>query len=124
MASTLPTEILRGEVWDFDPDPVKGREQGKKVRPALVISSNQFNESRADLVIVMPLTTRNRGIPCHVKITPKDGGVRKISFAMCEQIRSISKERLKRRRGMVRNQQVLQAVSEWVCDLLDLEKFY
>lgn len=123
MASKQPTEVLRGEIWDFNPDPVKGREQRKKIRPALVVSNDQLNESDAGLIIVIPLTTRNRNIPCHVKISPKDGGVRKISFAMCEQIRAISKERLKRRRGMVKNQQILQSISEWLCDLLDLELF-
>lgn len=116
-------EVLRGDVWDFDPDPVKGREQGKKIRPALIISNNQLNESDAGLVVVIPFTTRNRQIPCHVKVSPKDGGVKKISFAMCEQIRAISKERLKRRRGAIKNQQILQAISEWLCDLLDLEMF-
>jgi mRNA interferase MazF len=42
---------LQGEIWLFDPDPVKGNEIGKKVRPALVVSNNLMNEGASGLVI-------------------------------------------------------------------------
>lgn len=120
MVSKKTSEVLRGEIWEFDPDPVRGREQGKKIRPALIISSDQLNRSAAGLVIVIPLTTKNRGIPTHVAIKPKDGGVRKTSYAMCEQIRAISTERLVRRWGRLNNNGVLTEISEWLSDLLEL----
>jgi mRNA interferase MazF len=39
-------------------------------------------------------TTRRRDLPIHVEVRPPDGGLREVSFAMCEQIRSLAVERL------------------------------
>ena len=50
------TTPLRGEVWLVDLDPTRGREQAGK-RPALVISTNEFNGSPADLVVIVPITS-------------------------------------------------------------------
>lgn len=93
----------RGEIWHADLDPTKGREQAGR-RPVLVVSVDPFNHGRSGLVIVVPLTTRDRGIPSHVPIDPPEGGVTAPSFAMCEAIRSISRERLTRRWGLVRRE--------------------
>jgi mRNA-degrading endonuclease toxin of MazEF toxin-antitoxin module len=54
----------------------------------------QFYQSAADLVVAVPFTTRRRGVPTHVEVRPPAGGLRDLSFAMCEQIRSLSTERL------------------------------
>ena len=112
---------LQGEIWLFDPDPVKGNEIGKKVRPALVVSNNLLNKGPSGLVIVVPVTSKNKGIPSHIRIDPPDGGVKQPSFAMCEHLRSISKERLIKRFGKVHNVAILREVSSWISDLLWLE---
>lgn len=91
-------EPRRGEVWEFDPDPGHGREQQGR-RPGIVVSENWFNTSGADLVFVVPLTTRDRGIPTHVRLP--GGGLGRPSVAMCDQTRAIAVERLIRRRGAV-----------------------
>jgi mRNA interferase MazF len=84
----------RGEIWLADFDPVRGHEQGRQ-RPALIISNNQFNNGPAGLVVVVPLTTRERArIPLRVQIDPPDGGLRERSWALCEAVRSISTDRL------------------------------
>jgi len=85
--------IRRGEVWLADLNPTRGREQTGQ-RPVLVISASPFNQSGAGLVIAVPFTTRERGIPTHVEVRPPDGGLRELSFAMCEQVRSIATDRL------------------------------
>lgn len=90
----------RGEVWLVDLNPVKGHEQSGK-RPALIVSVDIFNQGPADLVVVIPITTKNKGIPLHVRINPPRGGLNEISYAKCEDIRSISKERLLERYGSV-----------------------
>lgn len=56
MAAPKP---LRGEVWMFDLNPKKGREQ-KGVRPCLVVSTDGLNRSEFGTVIVCPVTTRDR----------------------------------------------------------------
>lgn len=82
-----------GDVWHVDFDPTQGREQAG-CRPALVISPNRFNSGPAEMVIVVPFTRTDRGIPLHVKVDPPEGGLREGSFAMCEMIRSVSRSRL------------------------------
>ena len=94
------TTPLRGEVWLVELDPTRGREQAGK-RPGLVISTNGFSKSPADLVVLIPITSKDKGIPWHVAIAPPDGGVKTKSFAMCEAVRSVSKERLVQRWGAV-----------------------
>jgi mRNA interferase MazF len=83
----------RGEVWlaDFG-DPV-GREQSGR-RPAIVVSADPLNESRAGVVILIPITTTHRGLPSHVEIEPGSSGLDEVSYAKCEDVKSISEERL------------------------------
>lgn len=96
----MPSRASRGEVWDVDLDPTRGREQAGR-RPALVVSTDRFNHGPAGLVVVVPLTTLFRGIPFHVPIEPPEGGVRARSYAKPEDIRSISSDRLRERWGSV-----------------------
>lgn len=81
----------RGDVWFFDPDPTRGREQ-KKSRPCLILSVDTYNNGPADLLIILPLTTKKKSIPSHIEV--KLLGQKDASYIMCDQIRCISKERL------------------------------
>jgi mRNA interferase MazF len=90
----------RGEVWVVSLDPTKGREQAGK-RPALVLSVDPFNHGPADLIVVLPITSKAKGIPFHVNVKPPEGGLKQESFIKCEDVRSISKERLSQRLGAV-----------------------
>jgi len=84
----------RGEVWVADFDPVRGHEQGRQ-RPALILSTDQFNNGPAGLVVVVPLTTKERArMPLRVRVDPPDGGLKETSWALCEAVRSISTDRL------------------------------
>lgn len=94
------TSARRGEVWlvDFG-DPI-GREQGYR-RPAVVISDDDLNAGPAGVVIVIPTTTRYLGLPVHVEIDVATSGLDDVSYARCEDIRSLSDERLITRLGSV-----------------------
>ena len=85
--------IRRGEVWLAELGPTQGREQSGE-RPVLIVSADPINQGPADLVVAVPFTTRRRGVPTHVEVRPPDGGLRDVSFAMCEQVRSLAVERL------------------------------
>jgi mRNA interferase MazF len=85
--------IRRGEVWLAEPRPTRGNEQTGQ-RPVLIVSADPFNQGRSHLVVAVPFTTRRRGLPSHVEVRPPDGGLRDISFAMCEQVRSLAVDRL------------------------------
>lgn len=120
MASKKPSP-KQGEIWLFDPDPTKGREIGKKVRLGLVISSDSFNKGLSELVIIVPMTSKDKGIFSHVRFDPPDGGITLPSFAVCEQIRSISKNRLIKKMGIVKNALKLREVHSWISDLIWIE---
>ena len=91
---------FRGEIWLVTLDPTVGREQAG-TRPALVISDNLFNHSHAELVVVLPITSKSKNIRSHVEVAPPDGGLNATSYIKCEDIRSISIQRLVRRLGKV-----------------------
>ena len=81
-------------------DPTTGHEQAG-TRPALILSEDIFNEGPAEMVVVAPITRTQGKIRWHVPVAPPDGGLSSGSFIQCENFRSVSKQRLKRRRGKV-----------------------
>ena len=97
MNSPLPA---RGEIWLADLNPVRGHEQSGK-RPCLVVSVDLFNQGPAGLVIALPITTKDKGIRSHVPIEPPEAGLTENSFIKCEDVRSISTERLVNKWGVV-----------------------
>lgn len=113
---TTPKPMV-GEVWDMQLDPRVGREQGG-YRPALVISSDYFNRAPNGLHIIVPITGTDRGIRYHVRIGPPEGGLRKASVIMCDQARSQSIMRFRRRRGVVAPD-ILYRVRVMVAEFID-----
>jgi mRNA interferase MazF len=108
----------RGEVWLADLGATRGHEQAG-ARPVLVLSVDTFNQGPADLVVVLPLTSRYRGVPMHVPLRPPEGGTKTPSVILCDAIRSISKDRLARRWGVV-SMQTMSAVEDRLRILLGL----
>lgn len=115
MTSANPS---RGDLWLVNLNPSRGHEQAK-VRPALVVSVDLFNQGPAELVVVVPLTTTARGIPLHVEVAPPEVGLRQRSYVKCEDIRSISRDRLLERWGAV-SPHAMAEVEERLKILLDL----
>jgi mRNA interferase MazF len=111
-------QIVRGEIWLVDLNPVRGHEQAGK-RPCLVISVDLFNQGAAGLVVVLPITSKEKNIPFHVKIDPPERGLKTPSFIKCEDVRSISVERLERSWGVV-SPETLEAVEDRLKILMGL----
>jgi mRNA interferase MazF len=80
-------------VWLVDFGEPVGHEQGYR-RPAVIISSDRLNASRAGLVIVVPVTTKRRMLPSHVELDPAGSGLDQVSYAKAEDLKSISSDRL------------------------------
>lgn len=112
------SEPLRGEIWTVSFDPIRGREQAG-TRPALILSTNRFNRSPAELVVVIPITSKSKGIPWHVSVLPPEGGVKTVSYIKTEDVRSVSKDRLGKRWGMV-STNTLDEVADRLKILLEL----
>ena len=110
--------INRGDVWLADLNPIRGREQAG-TRPVVIVSAAFLQ--RAGLVVVVPFTTRLRGLQLHVLVEPPEGGLRQRSEAMPEMERSISMDRLLERWGGVSVETMIQ-LKERLRLVLDLDK--
>jgi mRNA interferase MazF len=108
----------RGEIWLVGLNPTRGQEQAGK-RLGLIVSVDLFNSGPAGLVVLAPLTIKEKGIPFHVEIRPPGGGLKKRSFIKCEDVRSVAKERLSERLGTV-SPGTLSEVEDRLRILLDL----
>ena len=90
-------KINRGEIWLTDLDPTIGHEQAK-IRPCLIISDNTFNNGPMELIVILPITPIPRTfiwfVPICLEKNP-ESGLLKNSYVMCNQIRTISKKRIK-----------------------------
>jgi mRNA interferase MazF len=113
-----PASLVRGAVVWADLDPVRGREQAGR-RPALVVSSDAYNQSIPNVIVVLPVTTRDRRLPHHVRLTGTDLELAQPSFAMAEQPRTIDRQRISATAGNV-DPATLAAVDSWLCDFLGL----
>lgn len=89
MATSRPR---RGDVWLVDFGSPIGREQAGR-RPAVIVSDDLMNGGPSGLVIVVPLTSTQRDLPSHVEIDLA-AGLDAPSYAKCEDVKSISTDRL------------------------------
>ncbi|MER2598880.1 MAG: type II toxin-antitoxin system PemK/MazF family toxin [Caldilineales bacterium] len=91
----------RGEVYWVNLDPVLGSEIAK-TRPALIISNNVGNQF-AERVIVAPISSSGteRVYPFEVLLPAGEAGLSKISKVLLDQIRTVDKQRLGSRVGLV-----------------------
>ena len=86
--------MRRGEIYYADLSPTVGSEINKR-RPVLIVS-NDANNRAANTVTVLPITSNvTRVYPFEVLLSPKDSGLPKPSKAQAQQIRTISKERVR-----------------------------
>ncbi len=106
----------RGEIWSIDLNPVRGHEQAGR-RPCLVMSDDIYNLGPAEKHIVVPVTSKDKRIPYHIVITPPEGGLRLRSFLMCDDLRSVSRERFGEKLGEV-SSETIGAVADCLRTLL------
>ena len=106
-----------GEVWDVYFGRGVGREQ-QGIRPALVVSNQDYNAIPHSLCIVVPITGTARDVPSHFPILPPEGGLSKPSVALCEQVRALSLQRFRKKRECVTSE-TLAAVQRIIGMFID-----
>jgi mRNA interferase MazF len=109
--------ILTGDVVWAELGTGVGREQGGR-RPVVIIASNDFLAAVDRMIIMVPVTSRNCGWPNHVAVSGATG-LDRPSYAMTEQVRAISRERVVGHAGSI-DQQSLDRVRVYLRDFLDL----
>lgn len=110
--------LRRGSIVWVDLNPTRGREHAG-TRPAVVISGDGYLRNVPELVIVVPVTTVDRGWPHHVHIRGVDVGLPRPSLAMTEQPRTVARARITGRAGTA-GADTLAEIDRWLRDFVDL----
>jgi len=100
--------ILRGDIRWADLNPVRGHEQAG-LRPVLILSHDIFNE-RSGTVIAMALTSQPQRAGFPLTLELKTGKLPKLSWVKISQIRTLSVERIRKKIGSVRPEELVQVV--------------
>lgn len=85
----------------------------------MVVSVDLVNNGPGHLVMVVPITPTAYGLRSHVEVQPGNSGLRRTSYARCDQLRVISTSRLSSRRGMIAPDQ-MSAIDQALRFVLDL----
>src|SRR5436190_20012166 len=104
---SLPPSPRRGEIWDVNWSPERGAKQ-KGTRPALIIQNDRGNSSLSyPLTIAASMSRTEREISLHVRIAPsEENGLTDFTDVKCEQVMTIEKSRLIRRRGVITSEEL------------------
>lgn len=93
--------LKRGEIYWVRLDPTVGSEINK-TRPCVVLSVNPINNVRKSVVVV-PLTSRGpERLPLVVGLQESR------SFAVCDQIRTVAKQRIGQANGQLSNDDLMK----------------
>jgi len=92
-------------------EPTRGNEQAGR-RPCVVVSSRNHLRVVPTLVSVVPVTSRNRGWDSHIPLDPA-AVLPKESWAMSEQMRTLSRDRVQGEIGRV-SDACLREILWWV----------
>jgi mRNA interferase MazF len=107
--------ILKGDILWADLNPVRGREQAA-LRPVLVLSEDVFNE-RSGTVIAVAITSQPQraGFPLTYELV--ESGLPKPSWVKISQIGTLSIDRLGKKIGKVRPEE-LDVIIEGLNEIL------
>ncbi|HET7178782.1 MAG TPA: type II toxin-antitoxin system PemK/MazF family toxin [Chryseosolibacter sp.] len=101
--------MKQGEIWNANLNPSRGSEQAG-FRPVVIISGNMVN-AHLPVVVVMPLTSKIKNYKGNPVLVPsKANGLKVRSELLVFHVRSIAKDRLVRRLGMVAERDLSQAI--------------
>jgi len=93
--------LPRGSLVLVDLEPALGHGQ-RGTRPCLVVSDPAVNASqRFPLLAVVPISGTPAPGALYPPLAPGANGLTKLSYALVEQLRSIDKQRIRRRYGQV-----------------------
>ena len=120
MSQSRPESPNWGELWWADLDPVVGTEQGRKIRPVVVISDDELNHSRLEKIVIVPSTTQARDVPWRVEWAVRTPSGTRPSFFCCDDVRSVSIERL---RGRIDTGRVPQRIIEHIEHVLERDGY-
>jgi len=116
----MKTPLKRFEVWIADLNPPNGTEPGK-IRPVVVVQTDLLNNFHPS-TLVCPLTTNV--IPgaeiLRVNLAKNEGGLKKRSAVLVDQVRAIDNKRLLKKSGSLSKASKLKLMNN-LKTILDLD---
>ena len=89
-------------------------------RPVLIVSADEINHGPSGLSIVVPFTTRDRGVALHVPVDPPEGGLSEHSVLLPEQVHAADQARLVKLMGKV-SERTLRQIEDRLRIVLSLD---
>ena len=106
------------QIWLVDFGQPMGHEQGG-LRPAVVVASTTHCRFPIDMALVVPLTTRDRGLDHHVRISSTESGLNRPSWARTEEITAVSTQRFTRATPLgTASPDEIAELSEWLREMV------
>lgn len=110
--------ITPWQLWWVDLGTPIGHEQGG-LRPAIVVSSTTHCRFPIDMALIVPLTTRDRGLDHHVRIDSFDSGLNRPSWARTEDIRAVATARFTRPKPIgTASPSEIERLSDWLREMV------
>ncbi len=100
--------MKRGEIWWATLDDPVGSEPGYR-RPVVIVSSNEFNQSKIKTVLVAIITSNLRlaEAPGNFSISKKESGVSKESVVNVSQVLTLDKSFLSNKSGKLTSKNLM-----------------
>jgi mRNA interferase MazF len=115
---TRRLRVVPWQVWLVDFGQPIGHEQGG-LRPAVVVGSSVHCRFPIDMALVVPLTTRDRGLDHHVRIDSPDSGLNRPSWARTEEITTVSTQRFTRSQPLgTASAAEITKLTEWLREMV------
>lgn len=98
--------MKKGEIWWASLDEPRGSEPGFR-RPVVIVSSNEFNESKIQTIIVSTITSNISlsEAPGNFKLTKKGSGLNRESVVNVSQLLTLDKSFLSEKSGKLNSKQ-------------------
>lgn len=117
-AADRPSKLVPWQVWLVDFGQPLGHEQSG-LRPAVVVGSLTYCQFPIGMALVVPLTTRDRGLDHHVRVDSAEAGLNRPSWARTEEITAVSTQRFPRSTplGTASDAEIAE-LSEWLREMV------
>ncbi len=93
----MPT-ASRGEIWWADLGAPEGHEQSG-LRPVVVLQAEDLNHLSTTIVVPLSSKTHHAGFATVVHLPAADTGMNADSYALCQHLRVLDREKLQRKAG-------------------------
>ncbi len=113
-------EHFQWAIIEANLDPTTGAEQ-RGTRPVLIVSNEEFNQAMPNITILPLTSTHRRLYPSEVLIPKETAGLPLDSIIMAHQIRTISRQRLGKLLGYIKDPDIQHQIKEAIKEHLSLD---